>query len=439
MLRRLAIAPLLLATALTVPASAAQASTAQADRCSGVRVPGAEYSVSACLTDLTTTGTLATGHTDRDDWKGLVAPKTVTPSGVPGVQIDGYFPDTSTTNTNHHWNHDSQFVIRLPEKWNGGLVVAGPPGVREQYANDPIISDQVLAKGYAYAATDKGNTGEELYKDGDRPGDAIMEWHRRMAELTVAAKKVTDQHYGRTPRVTYAAGLSAGGYLVRWQLEHYPELYTGGIDWNALSFTRKGSLLTTLPPALRAYPRFDKGDEGDKAAAHAEMLAAGYPKGSEELWGFHHKTQWDFLQRVIREELDPEYDGAGQAGTPFCPAGTTRGCDTDYDFAARPESVHRAVDRISLTGRIQRPLISIQGTLDVLTPPSTFGDVYDRMITEAGRARLHRYVHVPGGTHTDGLVALSNDKIELKPMLPSFVSAFGELEAWARPTTCSHT
>ncbi|MFB7470679.1 hypothetical protein [Kitasatospora sp. NPDC056184] len=67
--------------------------------------------------------------------------------------------------------------------------------------------------------------------------------------------------------------------------------------------------------------------------------------------------------------------------------------------ASRPESVHRAVERISVTGNINRPLISIQGTLDALTPPATFGDVYDRMVTAAGKAPLHRYVHVPGGTH----------------------------------------
>ncbi|WP_431683152.1 tannase/feruloyl esterase family alpha/beta hydrolase [Kitasatospora sp. KL5] len=426
MLRRLAIAPLLLASVLTVPASATQG-----DRCSGVRVPGAEHSVSSCLTDLTTTGTTRTGHTDQQDWKGLVAENTVTPSGVPGVQIDGYFPDTSTTNTNHGWNHDSQFVIRLPENWNGGLVVAGPPGTREQYANDPIISDQVLARGYAYAATDKGNTGDELYRDGDRPGDAIMEWHRRVAELTVAAKKVTHRHYGRTPRVTYAAGLSAGGYLVRWQLEHHPGLYTGGIDWNALTFTKEGSLLTTLPPALRAFPRLAQGDP----AARDEIVAAGYPKDSEKQWAFHYRNQWDLLQRTVREEVDPGYDGARQAGTPFCPAGAGPGCDTDYDFASRPEAVHRTVERISLTGEIRRPLISIQGTLDALTPPAAFGDVYDRMVTDAGRAALHRYIHVPGGTHTDGLVAI--DKEAYRPMLPSFVAAFGELEAWTRPNTRS--
>lgn len=419
MLRSLAIAPLLLATALTAPAAARPA---PAD----LKVPGAEYAVTARLADLTTTGTRSTGHTDLKDWAGLEAPRTVTPSGVPGVQIDGYFPDTSTTNTDHGWNHDSQFVIRLPDHWNGGLVVAGPPGTRKQYANDRIISDQVLAKGYAYAATDKGNNGAEIYKDGERPGDAIMEWHRRVAELTVAAKKVTNQRYGRTPSRTYAAGLSAGGYLVRWQLEHYASLYTGGIDWNALTFTSEGSLLTTLPPALRAYPSAAKGDK----AAHDAIIAAGYPAGSEKLWGYQYDNLWDSLQRTVREELDPSYDGATEGGTPFCAAGSGAGCDADYDFASRPRAVHRAVERVSLTGRIQKPLISIQGTLDALTPPATFGDVYDRMVTDAGRGSLHRYIKVPGGTHTDGMVPI--DEQNLRPMLPSFVEAFGQLETWTQ-------
>lgn len=57
---------------------------------------------------------------------------TRNPSGVPGIQIDGYFPDDSTSNPTHGWNHDSQFVIRLPKNWNGGLVVAAirAPGGR---------------------------------------------------------------------------------------------------------------------------------------------------------------------------------------------------------------------------------------------------------------------------------------------------------------------
>ncbi|WP_131737440.1 tannase/feruloyl esterase family alpha/beta hydrolase [Actinomadura roseirufa] len=421
-LRTTALVPILLASVLS-PAAAADPGCGE----QGLRVPGAERSVAACLSDLTTAGTVPSGHTDPTDWAGLEAPGTVNPSGVPGIQLDGYFPDTSTTNPTHGWNHDAQFVIRLPDRWNGGLVVSGPPGLREQYANDRIIGDHVLAKGYAFAATDKGNTGATLYKDGRRPGDAIQEWHTRVAQLTVAAKRVAAQRYGRAPRYTYAAGLSAGGYLVRTQLERYPQLYTGGVDWNALTFAPTGtSLLTTLPPALRAYPRYKAG----KAGAHEEMLAAGYPAGSEPLWDYHYKNQWDFFQRVVREELDPSYDGDGEAGTPFCPEGTGAGCDTDYDLRSRPRAVQKAVKRVSLTGRIGRPLISIQGTLDVLTPISKNGDVYDELVRRAGRGSLHRYYRVPGGSHTDGLAAAFPGLV--RPMQSDFLTAFDRLAAWTQ-------
>ncbi|TDD72817.1 tannase/feruloyl esterase family alpha/beta hydrolase [Actinomadura rubrisoli] len=422
-LRSTVLVSTLLASVLTPAAAVAE--TGCGER--GLRVPGAERSVAVCLDDLTTTGTVPSQHTDPTDWAGLEAPGTVNPSGVPGIQIDGYFPDTSTTNTTHGWNHDAQFVIRLPRHWNGGLVVSGPPGVREQYANDRIIGDHVLAKGYAFAATDKGITGPAILPDGRRPGATIQEWHTRMAQLTVAAKRVATQRYGRTPRYTYAAGLSAGGYMVRGQLEQFPGLYTGGIDWNALLFTPKGpSLLTTLPPALRAYPRYAAGKPG----AHEEMLAAGYPAGSEPLWGVHYKNQWDFLQRIVREELDPSYDGATVAGTPFCPEGTGAGCDTDYDYGSRPREVREAVRRVSLTGRIGRPLISIQGTLDVLTPISESGDIYAKMIQKSGRGPLHRYYRVPGGSHTDGLNA--GFPTLVRPMLPDFLKAFDRLTDWTQ-------
>ena len=51
--------------------------------------------------------------------------------------------NTSSFNTLHGWNHDAQFVIRLPEQWNGRLVVAGAPGVRRQYSSDFLVSDRV--------------------------------------------------------------------------------------------------------------------------------------------------------------------------------------------------------------------------------------------------------------------------------------------------------
>jgi hypothetical protein len=404
----------LLASALLLPADPASARTAECGP--AVRVPGAEHQVSACLGDLTTTGTLDSGHTVQADWAGLTAADLPAPSGVPGTQIDGYFPDGSTTNTNHGWNHDAQFVLRLPQRWNGGLVVTGTPGNRRQYANDRAIADQVLAAGYAFAATDKGNTGAEFHTDGERPGDAIVEWNDRVTQLAVAAKLAAWQHYGRPPSRTLAAGLSNGGYLVRWQLENRPWLYDGGIDWEGTLWTQRDNLLTFLPLALRGYPA------GDESA----VLAAGFAPGSQFLWDYHHRVYWNLTQRIYREELDPGYDGARQAGIPFCDSGT-EGCDADYHYVERPAEVHRAVERIALTGRIGKPLITLHGTLDALLPISRDSDVYARMVAEFGRAELHRYYRIDGGNHADGLVDRFPDR--LRPLAPCFRTAFVELES----------
>jgi hypothetical protein len=401
------------ATAAAAAVTAALAAPAHA-RERELTVPGAEKLVSARLDDLTTAGTIASGHTVPADFAGLHATGTRNPTGVPGIQLDGYFPDTSTTNTNNGWNHDAQFVIRLPDDWNGGLVVAGSPGNRRQYANDVTISDWALGKGYAYAATDKGNSGLEFYKDGRRPGDAIAEWNQRLTQLTRAAKKAARKHYGKSPRRTYAAGISNGGYLVRWQLENHPELYDGGIDAEGTLWRADGpNLFTYLPAILRAYPSYAA--TGDPAA-HKALLKAGLAPGSEFLWPFHDQVYWELTQRIYREEFDPAYTGA----------------EADYDYATRPKKVHQAVARISLTGRIHKPLITLQGTYDSLLPISTDSDVYAKLVRARGKAP-YRYYRLEAANHVDGLYDTYPDR--LRPLLPCMRTAFTALESWTRNGT----
>jgi predicted esterase len=391
-----------------------------------IDVPRAEVQEAACLDDLTTAGTLLTGHTNIDDWNGLHASGTENPSGVPGIQVDGYFPDTSTTNTNNGWNHDAQFVLRLPDRWNGKLVVSGAPGVRRQYANDFIISDWVLAHGYAFASTDKGNTGTSFYRDGSTPGGSIREWNRRVTQLTRATEEVIAQRYGRRPRRTYMFGISNGGYLTRWQLENHPRMYDGGLDWEGTLFRAAGpNLLTYLPAALRHYPDYKAGDQ----AAHDAMIRVGFPKGSEFLWDHHYAYYWDLTQRVYREELDPGYDGDLEAGVPFCAAGTgIPGCDADYVYADRPRAVRDAVRSVQLTGRIGTPMITLHGTLDTLLPPKTDSDVYTRLIDRRGLDGRHRYYRIEDGNHVDGLYSTYPDR--LRPILPCARAAFTRLTRW---------
>ncbi|MER5252213.1 MULTISPECIES: 3-hydroxybutyrate oligomer hydrolase family protein [unclassified Streptomyces] len=425
-------------TALLVPLAAVPAAAEQpggphggaAGHCASsarLKVPGAERQETSCLAELTTAGTVSSGHTDPADWAGLTPAGLTTPRGVPGIQIDGYFPDTSATNTNHGWKHDAQFVLRLPDRWNGGLVVAGTPGVREQYANDRAIGDWALSRGYAFASTDKGNTGAAFHRDGAEPGDAIAEWNERVTQLTRAARTVVAQRYHRPPARTLATGMSNGGYLVRWQLENHPELYDGGVDWEGTLWRAKGpNLLDFLPPALRAYPVHAAGGEG-AGRAHRELVAAGFPAGSEFLWPYHHQVYWDLTQRIYREELDPGYDGATEAGTPFCAPGTPA-CDADYAYGSRPREVRDAVEKIALTGRIGKPLITLHGTLDVQLPISRDSDIYAKMVRGAGRGAMFRYYRVEDGTHVDSLVDSFPDR--LRPLVPCHRSAFTAMEAW---------
>lgn len=420
-----------LSVALVTIATAATAVTAQAGdqptgHCAGqdhIAVPGAQLQQVACLDDMTTSALAGTPYTDPTDWASLTAKGTQNPTGVPGVQVDGYFPDTSRLNRTHGWNHDSQFVIRLPDNWNGGLVVTGAPGVRKQYSLDTLISDWVLDQGYAFASTDKGNSGADFYTDGVRPGDAIAEWHVRTTQLTLAAKRVVKQAYGRTPRRTYLTGISNGGYLTRWQLENHPELYDAGLDWEGALWTPKGPNLFTYLPTAVAHSLGQ--------ATRDDMLAVGFGPETEFLWPYHEKVYYGLTQKVYRAEMDPTYDTAcpgASAGSTVeqilapCPS------DANYDYASRPRSVKQAVQRISLTGKIGKPMLTVQGDLDALLPIATDSNVYADMIADAGRSASHRYYLVEDGTHVDGLYDTYPD--QLRPTLPCYRAAFTALTAW---------
>ena len=434
---------LLATAALTfalLPVTAAGAAPPSRTACDGrdrIAVPGAELQrVSPCLSDLTTTGLLAAGHdkvyTDAADFAGLHAAGTVNPSGVPGVQVDGYFPDTSTTNTLHGWNHDAQFVIRLPERWNGRLVVAGAPGVRKQYSSDFMVSDRVLAKGYAYASIDKGNTGAFFFRDGKEPGDAMREWHARTTQVARAAQAVVRQTYGKPARQTYMTGVSNGGYLTRWQLENEPGVFDGGVESEGTLFETENNLLGYLPAALRAYPVFRDSTGAAKETARQAMYAAGFEPGSELLWDLHYRVYWDLTQRIYREELDPSFDGALEAGiTPTCPLGAL-GCavDTAYDVSTRP-AVERALRGLTLTGKLKRPLLSLHGDLDTLLPIDLHGTRYAELVAEAKRSRLHRLYVVERGQHVDSFVTLFPAGA-LRAMLPCYTDAFDALVAWVQ-------
>ena len=73
------------ALATAGPAAADKPRAGHCARQTKIAVPGAQMQKVACLDDLTTAGTVASGHTNPNDWAGLNAPGTMNPSGVPGI------------------------------------------------------------------------------------------------------------------------------------------------------------------------------------------------------------------------------------------------------------------------------------------------------------------------------------------------------------------
>ena len=222
------------------------------------------------------------------------------------------------------------------------------------------------------------------------------------------------------------AGISNGGYLVRWQLENRPELYDGGVDWEGTLFTADGpNLFTYLPTAVR----YTLGQAGA-----GDMYAAGFARGSEALWPYHQAIYWgpdpEGLPGRVRPRLRPDLPGSDRRHDP---ARARRAVPERHPVRRvfrRPASqpAHDALARISLTGKIKKPLLTLHGTLDTLLPISTDSDVYTRMIADQHRDRLHRYYRIEGGNHVDSLMAF--DPAHLRPMLPCFRTAFDALVDW---------
>jgi len=203
-----------------------------------------------------------TPQTDR----GVISPsppnRTPISEAVPGIQLDARISDDPTG--------EARILFRLPNQWNGKLVVAGASGTRSEFNGDFAWSDYVLQQGYAYVSQNKGvlnlylttaadplgcrlnpsSTTFVHFYDND-PGQPFTRWTDFMIEATRIGKNAVTANYGRYPSRTYAVGTSNGGYQVRRALEAAPELFDGGVDWEGTYVDPVApNILSALPPVI---------------------------------------------------------------------------------------------------------------------------------------------------------------------------------------------
>lgn len=393
-----------------------------------------------------------TPQTDRAAISPDPPNRTPITRAVPGLQIAGAMADDA----------GSRFVIRIPASGFTGRLIVGVPGAtRSEYTGDFVISDDVVQRGDAYVMTNKGAFNARPTDASDPLGcalappghpaanlrvhfyvlDAGLEgferWWLRTAEATDLAAAAVAAVHGRPPRRTYLFGISAGGWTVRRLLATMPERFDGGIDWEGLFITpRHPTLLRQYPQAVAAYvdyraSGYDATSDGaqrlldldfapDIRAQPPTPLNTSSPIAGS-YWETAANSQWNLLACLAIKGLDPTYTGDLAA----------------YDFDARRASspelrrqLDRALARIATPGDLERPLLTVSGTIEQLAPIDAHARAFRHAVIRAGRGGLHRLYEVQNGGHLDRLRDASFNFTQLEYLAPHAQHALRLLEDW---------
>lgn len=357
--------------------------------------------------------------------------RTPITKAVPGVQVDGVFADDATG--------EARFLIRLPDDWNGKLVVAGASGTRSEFNGDFSWSDYVLQKGYAYASQNKGVLNLKLvpgtgplgtsptppttdptpcrlnpasqvwvhFFDND-PEKAFTQWTQYMIEAAQFARQAVKANYNHYPTRTYAVGTSNGGYQVRRAMEEAPNLFDGGVDWEGTFIDPNGpNILIDLPPAIKNYPAYLASGFDPTSQAAQTIEAAGYPpdlvSGNVSLWGLYWAQFWEVTQCQWQKRFDPTWQTYADGPNNIDGTG-------GYDYFARAAldpSIAAQVGAVAITGKIKKPLITVAGTMDALLPIRRGARAYEAVVNASRkgnneqREAQYRLYEVQNGNHIE--------------------------------------
>ena len=375
-----------------------------------------------------------TPRTDRDVISPNAPDHTPITKVVPGLQIQARIAGDPT--------NQARFLLRLPNDWNGRLVVAGASGTRSEFNGDFAWSDFVVQKGYAYASQNKGVLNLQLSTAADplacrlnpdtpvfvrvfdnEAGQPFTRWAEFMIRAGEIAREGVKAAYGPPPRYTYAVGTSNGGYQVRRAIEEAPHVFDGGVDWEGTFVDPHApNLLTDLPPAVLNFPDYRASGFNTSTTAARNIVAAGYPPDIASdsgavpttLWNNNWLSFWEVTECQWQKRLDPTYDTYGSG------MGT-------YNYINRLSfsNVGAEVAAFQNTGRITRPLITVAGTMDSLLPIDHHARAYARKVETAqskhkgegdddrhDKGPAYRLYEVQNGNHIENYKQLSFSKLE---------------------------
>jgi feruloyl esterase len=112
-----------------------------------------------------------------------------------------------------------------------------------------------LRRGYATASTDTGHEGSSGDFALGQPEKVIDFGYRAVHEMTLAARQLIRDYYGKAEQHAYWVGCSAGGRQGLQSAQRYPEDYDGIVAGApALDWTGRASSALRVAQAVRARP-----------------------------------------------------------------------------------------------------------------------------------------------------------------------------------------
>jgi pimeloyl-ACP methyl ester carboxylesterase len=366
------------------------------------------------------TGTLPPARTSSVP-AGWATPRTlpVTPVAQTYKIDDPKFDALAGARAIYGTNNGASYEIEVPDAWNGSVVyfAHGFRGnVPDLKVDPPPLRDYLIAHGYAWAAS-------SYSLNGYNPGAGARD--------TYALRSVFEQKVG-TPKRSYIYGQSMGGNVVSVSLEMYPTAYDGALSecgalvgqdivdyflsWGALAGYFTGTNLTDittdagkLGSVLRNKVGPDLGtadnltEKGKEFASAIEYLTGGPRPYFKE--GFGANYIFNFLVLV------------NAVGVPGASNAVAQNADTHYAVAdglgISTDQLNREIPRVQanpayqdaqrypefapLSGKLQRPLLTLHGTGDLYVPIS-LEQHYRRIVDEAGAGNMlvQRAVRRPG-------------------------------------------
>jgi hypothetical protein len=355
----------------------------------------------------------------------------------------------------------ARWVIRLPAQgWTGRMIVGIPSAVRSEYNGDIFISDYVLQRGDAYVSTNKGHYASYVTTSSDPlgcrasppgtaaqgggasntfihfyvldPGRGFTGWFRRTKEVTGLGSVAAITAYGNKPNRTYLFGYSVGGMTTRHLLAVDPHGFDGGVDAAGVYFSNSpqgDNILIDFPAGVTNYLNYRDQGYSAQSPAYAAMLQAGFPPdffasppstpkspSVGSYWETEANLFWNLLGCLLIKGLDPTYVGETPA----------------YNYRERQATtdVFSNVQAVSTPGTIQRPLITVQGTLDVLGPLRTQGRLFRNDVVAAGQGDKHRLYEIQNGSHVDRFRLPPFNFLQLQDVIPHTQRALDLLEDW---------